>query len=209
MTTSEIISSVISLLALTISGITAYRTLFAQFRGKIFLKPQIFLVHPPQGPSIVIGCEIINPGAKPGAIDDLYLLVKCRHRDTGSINSYSFLPLFLRDSYSILKPYQESDFESFQSISVPTNSRLTRYVVFNANSANFLPQPGEIELQLFSRCSRSNIWEKADGIVNIEIDQGMVSIWDNPQGQSVIVESKEMEKLRDEIMRKVLGYNGR
>ncbi len=175
MTVAEILAIFISLLALILSFVTAYRTLFARFRGEIFLKPRTILTSvkqgpSKQGPSIVVGCEISNTSAQSGAIDDFILQVKHRQQDVKGINTYSFFPILSRDDYSIYEHYEETDFEPFQSISVPVNSRLTKYIVFSPSDTNFSPLSGEIKLQLFSRSYNSRKWIGAKGHMSFSID---------------------------------------
>ena len=211
MTLAEIVSTAISLLALTISGITAYRTFFARFRSEIYVRPRIFLSRVNRSPCIVIGCEISNQGACPGSIDDIVMRVKFRQHSTSqgttkSINTYTFLPTLVRDEYSLFKPYQESDFEPFQSVALSANARLTKYIVFSpSNEAGFSPSAGEIELQFFSRNSREPNWRKVNAQLRIPIDESASAIWGDPDGKSVMLEVVEHNRLRESLMEKISG----
>ena len=200
MTTVEIFSTTISFLALVISAFTAYRTLFASFRGELFLKPRAILTRFDQTPSLVVGCEISNLGAKSSAIDDIVLIIKYRQKDTKSINTYSFLPLLSREFYSVFETYEQTDFEPFQSIPVPAKSRLTRYIVFSPSNDSFSPSAGEIELQLFSRTSEETKWQKTDRDLNFPVDDNSANIWKDPNGESIMIEAIENDSLREKLM---------
>ena len=118
MSIAEILSITISILALIISGITAYRTLFAKFKSEIYVRPRVFLSRLNKAPCVVAGCEISNQGAHPGSLDDIVLRIKYRQHSTAqgtkSINTYTFLPTLLREEYNVFRVYEESDFEPFQ-----------------------------------------------------------------------------------------------
>jgi hypothetical protein len=81
MTIFEIISTFFSVLALILSGITAYRTFFAGFKSDVLVKPRVILSRLNKLPCIIIGCEISNKGVKPGSIEDLVLHVKHREQN--------------------------------------------------------------------------------------------------------------------------------
>jgi hypothetical protein len=205
MTTTEIITAIISFLALIVSAITAYRTFFARFQGEVFLKPRVVLNRINEVSSIVVGCEISNRGAQAGIVDDIVLVIKHRQQHSKSMNTYSFLPLLVREDYSVFKSYKETDFEPFQSISVPSKSRLTRYIVFSPSSESFSPQAGEIELQLFSRNSNKPKWHEARGRVTFLINESHAATWQNPKGQGIMIEAVENSDLRANLMDKVFS----
>ena len=145
-------SIVISFLALTVSGITAYRTLFARFKPEIYVRPRIFLSRVNKFPCLVASCEMSNQGARIGSIDDVILRVKYRQQNpaqtTKSISTYTFLPTLIGEKYNIFNGEQESDFEPFQSIALSANARLTRFIVFSpSNEDGFVPDSGEMELE--------------------------------------------------------------
>jgi len=211
LTTAEIVSTAISILALIISGIAAYRTLFARFRSEIYVRPRIFLSRLNKAPCIVVGCEISNQGACPGSIDDIVLRVKHRQHGvwqgtTKSINTYTFLPTLVREEYSLFKPYQESDFEPFQSVALSANTRLTKYIVFSpSDEAGFSPSTGEIELRFFKRNSQESSWREVRTRLQIPIDENAANIWGDPDGKSIMLEVTEHNRLRANLMERISG----
>jgi hypothetical protein len=120
MDTTQIVSTTIALLALIVSAITAYRTLFSRFAPEIYSRPHLVLSRLNKVPSIIIGCEFNNLGAHAGTIEDIVVRVKFRQQSdpkaTRSISTYIFLPTLVRDSYNIFQNYQNTDFEPFQSV---------------------------------------------------------------------------------------------
>jgi len=207
MTTIELISAFISFLALLVSVITAYRTLYARFRGEVFLKPRIAITHFNDAPSLVAGFEASNLGAKSGTIDDLVLIVQYRQKNPKGINNLLFLPYLSREDYSVFEEYRETDFEPFQSIIIPGNSSATRYIVFSPLDASFSPSECELELQLWSRSCNESKWKKAKGSATVVIDEDFANIWRTPESkrESIWLESGENVRLREEFMDKIFS----
>ncbi len=203
MSTSDVVSAIISFLALVISGYTAYKTILARFGSDVILKPRVALTNFKEGPSIVVGCDIANLGAKSGSIDDFVLLVKYRQQSSKSINSLSFLPLLIRDDYSVFKNYVETDFEPFQSISLPKQSKTTKYIVFVPSDGKFSPSAGDIELQIYFRDSNASGFSKVKRVLNFSVNAEAVKIWGSPTGQSVLLESQENDKFREKLMESI------
>ena len=197
MTVLEVITIVLSLLAFIVSALTAYRTLFAKFQGFIYLKPRVILTRIDKMPAIVVGCELSNLGAKAGSIDDILLHVKYLQ------DIYSFFPLLSRDDYSIFETYQKSDFEPFQSVLVPANTRVSIYILFSPSNDSFSPLPGKFELTLYSRNSGASKWHKATGQASFPVDEEYAKIWKDPNGQSIMTETTENNSFREELMEKI------
>ena len=210
MSIAEILSITISILALIISGITAYRTLFAKFKSEIYVRPRVFLSRLNKAPCVVAGCEISNQGAHPGSLDDIVLRIKYRQHSTAqgtkSINTYTFLPTLLREEYNVFRVYEESDFEPFQSIALSANARLTRYVIFNpSNEDGFSPTAGEMEMQFFSRNSRESNWQKISTPLRIPNSENDAATWRDPNGKSIMLEAIEHNRFRESLMEKISG----
>ena len=147
MTPAEVLSVTIAFLALIVSVVTAYRTLFTQFSPEIHLKPRVIFNRLIKAPSIVLGLEIVNHSAQSGTIDDVVLYVKYHQRMAQpggpGLSTFVFLPALVRDDYNIFKTYTESDLEPFQSIAISGSSRLTKYIVFSSGiSSGFSPLAG-------------------------------------------------------------------
>jgi len=205
MNTAEIIASTISLLALLISVVTAYRTFFAKFQAGVYMLPRVALTRINKTPCIVIGCEITNSGAKSGAVDDIILISKYRQKDTKSINTFTFLPLLIRDDYSVFKTYTESDFEPFQSIVIAANSRVTRYIVFGPSNKSFSPLPGEVELHVYSRSANETEWQKASGNASFPVDDLSASVWSSSENKSIMTDTIENDDLRQKLMERLFS----
>jgi len=201
MTTAQIISSLIAFSALIVSCLTAYKTFYAKFRVELFLKSRIILTRMNGVPSIVIGCEISNMGTKSGSIDDIVLTIK--YRQSSNINTYSFFPLLLRETYSIFETYQNYDFEPFQSIPLQAKTRLNRYIVFNPSIEGFSPSKGDMEINLFRRNSKENGWHKSIDPLHITIDEHTANTWKDPQGESVMIEAIENHKHRQNLLENI------
>ncbi len=82
MSIGEIVSSAIAILALVISGITAYLTFFAKFKAVFVVKRRVILTKIQGVPHVVLECEFFNDGAKQGSIEDIILTVI--HNETGN-----------------------------------------------------------------------------------------------------------------------------
>ncbi len=201
MTFFEVLSIIIAIFALIISAFTAYATFLVKFRGAIFLKPRLILTRINQQPAIVVGCELSNSSTKSGAIDDMILFIKYRQDNNKSVNRYTFYPILIREDFSIFKTYQENDFEPFQSISIPANARLVKYIVFTPSSHNFSPSVGRGDLELWFRYFGEKKWQTSENNrVTLEIDNNTSGIWSDPQGKSVMIETVENSKYRDNLL---------
>src|SRR5690348_1564518 len=102
MTTGEIASSIIAILSLIISGVTAYLTLLARFKGKAASKRRVILTQIMGIPYLVLEYEFNNEGAKPGAVEDLMLTIT--HPETGS--EFSFAPHLVKQQFNIFDKYK-------------------------------------------------------------------------------------------------------
>lgn len=209
MTLTEFLSTSVSVLALIVSIITAYRTFFTRFKPDVYVKPRIILDRFNKTPTIVLSCEISNPCAQAGVIDDVVLYIKYRqqttHQSSAGMTTHIFLPALICDEYNIFKIYQESDFEPFQSIAISAGSRLTKYIVFTPSNANsFSPSAGEIELQLFSRISQGVKWHKTLMKLRVQVDEDAANAWRNPDGKNLLVEAIEHNLMRERLMEQII-----
>jgi hypothetical protein len=202
MTVFELLSIILALLALLVSAFTAYVTFLAKFKGEVFVKPRIILTRINTQPVIVTGCEMSNSSSKSGAIDDMILLLKYRQTNNRSVNRYTFYPILVREEFSIFKTYQpEIDFDPFQSISISANTRLVKYIVFSPSTDSFSPSIGQGELELWFRYFGDRKWRiSQNNKVTLEIDDKSLGIWSNPQGKSVMIETVENYKHRDDLL---------
>lgn len=200
MSTFQFISLILSVVALSISGFTAYATFLVDFRIEVLVRPRIILSRFNGQPVLVLGCDLINPTSKAGAVDDIILLIKYRQNGNRGINRYTFFPILYRDNFSISKRYNEEDLEVFQSISISPKSRTTKYIVFNSSTDNFSPVVGQGEIEVFFRYSRNKKWHKNIEAVTLEIDKSVCEIWTDPQGKSYMIETVENYKHRDFLL---------
>jgi hypothetical protein len=192
----EILTLIISVLALAVSFVTAYRTWFPKFKGEVFIRPYVVLTRLRGSPSIVMGFEITNTGNRSGLLNDLLLIMN--YQQSNSRNKYSFFPVLIRQKYSVFETYEESDFEPFQAISVSANERLTRYIMFLPSQAGFSPAAGDIEVNVFVR-KREGEFESA-GKTRFTISSDEATIWQNPDGESIMKETAENNRYRETLM---------
>ena len=180
MTSFDVITIILSLLAISISAFTAYRTYFTRFRGDIYIEPRIILSHYDTQPTIIIGCEVLNQASRAGTIEDIVLTIKHRHRETNNLNQYSFIPLLMRNDYNITHQYSRQDFSHFKSISVPQNSQLINYIVFQPTDSAFSPRVGDLEMQLHRRNLGETEWSHAiPKSFTISLNEEFMQIWKN------------------------------
>jgi hypothetical protein len=201
MSNFELLSLIIAVLALLISAYTAYVTFIVKFRGEVFIRPRVILTRINKQPAIVIGCELSNSSTKSGSIDDIIFLMKYRQANNRGTNRYTFFPILVREDFSIFRTYQENEFEPFQSLSIPSNTRLVRYIVFTPSINNFSPSSGAGEIKFLFRYFGDKKWQSSrNNTVTLEIDDNTLQIWSDPQGKSVMIETVENYKHRDNLM---------
>lgn len=199
MTAMDIVPIIISGVALIVSVVTAYRTHFARFRGQLFVEPRVMFSHFDTQPTIIIGCEVINRTTASGTIEDLVLVVKHRHKSTNNVNRYSFVPLLMRNDYDILREYSRQDFSHFKSITVPQNSQLTRYIVFEPTDDTFSPKSGDFEMQLYCRNLSEDDWTQTmPATFVVSLDDDLANRWSNKQG--IMTEKIAASRLRNKLM---------
>ena len=190
----------ISSASLLISILTAYRTFLRRFDGRLFIKPRVILTRLGGIPSIVTGFEIANTSSRSGSIDDIILIMRLQREDTNTVNNFSFIPTVLREDFRAFENYSISDLDLFQSISLTGNTRLARYVLFNAGANTFVPSPGEAKLRVFFRVDSSEKWREADRHMTLKIDAEAAKQWADPEGDSVMLEMTEIAVYRAKLM---------
>lgn len=201
MTTFQTLILVSSLTSLIVSIFTAYRTFLRRFDARLFIKPRVILTRLSRTPSIVAGFEIANGSSSSGSIDDIILIMRLRREDTKTINDLSFIPTVLKEDFSDFEDYSASSLDLFQSISLTGNTRLTRYVLFNAGANTFVPSPGEAELKVFFRVDSSDKWREADRRVTLSIGAEIARQWADPEGDSIMLEMTEIAEYRAKLMK--------
>jgi hypothetical protein len=198
MTAAEFISSVIAFGAVVVSLISVYRAFFVGFLAEVSPESRVVLSHHSQNPSLVIGCELSNLGARSGAIDDMLLKVRHNPEVTTTTTEYWFKPYLLREDYNVYVPYDDNtDYRPFQSIFVPRNSSLIRYIVFiPLYTGKFSPESGNMELHLFSRESGKDVFREVKRTISFSITQSVADVWRDPVGQSLMIDTVENTDLR-------------
>lgn len=201
MTVFEALSLSIALLALIISCVTAYVTLFSRFKGEIFARPRPILTQLDGKALIVIGCDIVNYGSDSGSIEDIVLSVKCTSYDKRIADTYTFYPLMMRDNFSIYQNYKRSDFEPFQAIAIPARSRLTKYVAFVPGADTFTPCAGFYKLKLSLRYYNGARWHFfKNGEMTLEVSEELSGNWLISSSPSYMQETEENAKLRQDFL---------
>ncbi|MEO0948407.1 MAG: hypothetical protein AAFY11_09755 [Cyanobacteria bacterium J06641_5] len=201
MTIFEALSLLVAFLALIISSITAYITLLSKFKGEIFARPRPILTQLDGKALIVIGCDISNHGSDSGSIDDIVLSVKYNSYDKRVVDTYTFYPLIMRDSFSIYQNYTRGDFEPFQAIAIPARSRVTKYVAFVPGTETFSPGAGFYKLKLSLRYYNGRKWHSVkNGEMTLEVDDELSNSWLTPSSPSYMKETEENAKLRQDFL---------
>jgi hypothetical protein len=199
----EIVTTVLSLVAVIVSLFTAYKTFTPTSKVDVYLRSRAILSQSDTIPCLIIGFDISNSGSKAGAVEDITLVVKYIQKGNGSINRYSFIPYLTIDEYNILKQYAITEFQGFNSILVPANTRMTKHIIFLPSNNNFLPEPGEMELKAHYRLPNEGDWKIADGDSSFPVDDSQVNSWKTP-GKSVTAGSASIASNRESLMKKVV-----
>lgn len=193
MTTNEIVSSLLSIIALTISGITAYLTFFAKFKAVFWVKRRVILTKIQDVPHVVLECEFFNEGAKQGSVEDIILTIT--HNETG--NEFKFLPQYARDQYNIFSEYKLSDFSNFSGVSLKPKDRKAVYIAFKPTlDKNFSPpQSGTFAIYIAASDGKTDYQMKASTF-SIPITKEIVEQWIGNSAQALQVEAIELAQSR-------------
>jgi hypothetical protein len=188
MTTSDIITSVIAAAALVVSLVTAYKTFFTRFSGKVWPATRLVLSNVDNIPSIGLACFFENSGARPGILDDLRLAVK--HSESGAI--HFFFPQLMRNDYNIFMSYSGEDWFPFSGVSLSPQERTERYVLFKPKNDRFTAQKGLFEVTLESRWYKSKKWDIAPPQLYFELTEEVAERWNNPESPALQVLSNDL-----------------
>jgi len=196
MTPGEIASSVIAVLSLIVSGITAYLTLLARFKGLVLPRRRAVLTQVERVPCLILECEFVNDGAKPGLIKDI--LVKISHLDTGS--QYVFVPFLLREQFNVFQNYQTSDFAVFSGISLGAKQRRELFIVFRPNQQNFEPPNGTVIVRTSIRTNTNSKWTESSTIISLKLEGDIPNRWASPNGSPQQIQALEIGQNRREYL---------
>jgi hypothetical protein len=198
MTLKEIAPIVISLLALIVSSLTAYLTLLARFQGYILPRHRAVLTQIKGIPCLVLECEFVNLGAKPGAIEDL--LVNAFDEQG---NRVIFTPFLTTDKFNVFQNYESNDFSIFSGISLGVKERREIFVVFRPSQTDFKPSEGIMYLQI-NMCvniSRKN-WEKSQIKFSLDLKTENIQEWISPSGKPQQISAVEISQSRRAFLQK-------
>jgi hypothetical protein len=196
MTLAEIITAVISTLALIISGITAYFTLLARFHGHIIPRHRVILTQFDALPCLVLECEFINDGAKPGTIEDVLV----RMVDEQGNRAF-FTPYGTRDLFSIFQNYQKEDLNLFSGMSLGARQRREIFVAFRPSQPDFRPMIGEalLRMNVCTDVSRKK-WKESIIKFSLDLKEENVREWISPNGKSQQLTAVEVGQSRMEFL---------
>lgn len=196
MSIGEIVSSAIAILALVISGITAYLTFFAKFKAVFVVKRRVILTKIQGVPHVVLECEFFNDGAKQGSIEDIILTVI--HNETG--NEFKFLPQYTKNQYNIFSEYTLSDFSTFSGISLKPKDRKEIYIAFKPTlDKNFSP-PESGTCAIYTAASDGNgSYVLTASTFSIPLTDEIVEKWVGEPAKSFQVEALEIRNNRQKF----------
>lgn len=192
MGTAEI-SAVLAAVALLVSLFTAYRTLLSRFSGKCSTSMRPVLTHVDDIPAIGLACYFDNSGARPGALNDMRLIVK--HRESGA--TYAFYPHLMRDDYSVFASYTVPDWFPFGGVSLSARERIERYVLFKPKNDKFSAQQGLYEATLETWWYQRKAWDSVRSLFHFELDSEVAKRWNDPVAIAIQVHSTEVQARRN------------
>jgi len=206
MTPAEIFSTSIAFFSLCISGFTYYKTLIARFKPLVILRPKLILTtvilrrtNEIRTPFVIVGCDIINEGAKAGLIDDFELELKCIGENSGQSMTYQLKPLSYIENFRHDKLYKASDFEPFTGISLARDGKTTLYILFGVEDGRLQMIEGDVYVILKSRSNKSPKWDNKTTPLSFHLPQSFLITWHN-DGKTVVIESNENKKIRKELL---------
>jgi hypothetical protein len=138
---------------------------------------------------LVLECEFINDGAKPGVIEDLQ--IKLNSIETGS--QTIFKPFGVREQFSMDKDYQPDDFPLFSGILLGAKQCKEMYVAFIPNQPGFEPPTGLVRLRTYSG-NRQNSKKlfKSPVDMSLNLEENLSSIWKSSLGKTQYVFAQEI-----------------
>lgn len=200
MTLAETISSIIAFIALIISGVTAYLTLFARFKGIFSPKRRVILTQINGVPYVVLECEFRNEGAKHGSIEDLML--KVTHPETGS--EFNFAPQFIKLQFNIFDRYNITDFLIFSGVALGTKERREMYIAFRPLLPQFSPPVGLVKLHASAKVNGQTNWLNSTEPISLRLSDDINKKWISlpPIGEAQQLEAIEIGISRQSLLEK-------
>lgn len=197
MTINEIISSVIAILALIISGVTAYLTFFAKFKVSILVKRRVILTKIRDVPYVVLECEFFNEGAKQSLIEDIILTII--HNETGT--EYKFYPQYTRPQYNIFAIYKMSDFSTFSGLSLKPKDRKEVFIAFKPTlKESFSLQSGTCAIYVYVATDDGKATYKVSApTFSIFLTEDDVSKWVGDPAEARQLEAIEIAENRQQF----------
>lgn len=202
----DIISTSISAVALSVSLFTFYITKLRSFKGYVVPASKIsltwFVVGEEDVPGIILECQFINQGAKPGKIEDV--VIGLYNTDQGGSSPY--LPfLIINGSIDVYveEGEQKQSLSDFSSIWLQPDENRHVPIFFKAQTS---------EINLFEDCtyqlrmqySGDNIrkvvkrkemkWARSPAAYNFRISKEVLSAWKNHH--TIRLESVELTENR-------------
>jgi len=198
MTSAEIIPILISALALVVSGITAYLTLLARFQGHVLPRHRAVLTQIEGTPCLVLECEFVNDGAKPGAIEDLLVNT---FDEQG--NRVIFTPFLTKEQFNVFQNYQLNDFSIFSGISLGAKQRREIFLVFRPSQPDFKANPGIMYLRTNICTNMSHKkWNKSPVQFSLELKAENILEWLSPSGKPQQIPAMEIGQSRRAFLQK-------
>lgn len=198
MTTGESISSIIAILSLIISGVTAYLTLLSRFKAKVVPKRRVILTQIMSVPYLILECEFGNEGAKPGAIEDLMLTIS--HPETGS--EFSFAPHLTKQQFNIFEKYKVSEFGVFSAISLGAKERRELHIAFRPLLTQFSPPTGLVKVHTSVKIDGQTKWINSNSTFSLKLTEDIIEKWTSPTGEAQQIEAIEIGQSRQNLLEK-------
>jgi hypothetical protein len=107
----------------------------------------------------------------------------------------------MRDSYSMLEPYSERDFQKFQTISLGERSRIEKYIIFTASNEGFRPSIGYVTTEVFMRIAGSSKFTVQNS-QDFTIDEQSLHLWLH---DSAMITANINSKYREQLMNERYG----
>jgi hypothetical protein len=189
-----IVTVVIAGLALAISVLTAAKTFLTRFSGQAWPGTRFVLSHVSDVPSMGLACSFENPGAKPGALDDLRLVIK---HNEGSTTSH-FFAVQMRDDYNLFALDKETGWYPFNGVTLSGRQRIDRSVLFVPRSREFKPpEGGSFEVILESRRYGEKRWRSSRLKRHFDLAKDYADAWSKPNSSPIAVLCKELTDSRN------------
>jgi len=197
MTTAEIVTSVIAILSLMVSGLTAYLTLLSRFKGALIPKRRAILTQIAGVPYVILECEFSNSGAKHGSIEDIMITIV--HDETGT--QFRFAPHLVRNQFDMFDRYQVSDFGVFSAVSLGSKERRELYIAFKPLLPQFSPPTsGVFTVHTSIKIDGASKWTNSHRTFSLGLNESIVQKWTSPKGEAQQIEAIEIGKSRQQYL---------